>query len=320
VDSALHRSSLAEQLRGIDQVVDESIKAIEVGEQSQEPGFAMPQAMRDDKQRKEKIIEALARLDAEDTNHLHPQDAEARVMKSRQGTILGYDAQAVVDHDSDLIVAGDVVSDEFDSAQLVPMIDQVLHNAGEVAEATSADGGYFSGEQIDEAQRRHLPIIINTPEDSTEKGDFKKAFFRYDEDQDCYICPQGKTLNFWRIEQPSKGKLHPRRVYRCTQRDCPQSEPCSKNKAGRTIKRTPFEPSVERQKQLQDNPAAQILLGLRKEIIEHTFGNIKHNHGFRRFTVRTIEAVRAQWSLMCTAINLLKLYAFWRQGRLPLVA
>ena len=58
------------------------------------------------------------------------------------------------------------------------------------------------------------------------------------------------------------------------------------------------------------------LLSLRKEIVEHLFGIVKAVDGFRRFTVRGLERARAQWALVCTAVNLRKLYAAWWHGRL----
>ncbi len=48
---------------------------------------------------------------------------------------------------------------------------------------------------------------------------------------------------------------------------------------------------------------------LRKHVVEPVFGHIKECRGFRRFLLRGMENVRAEWSLLCTAHNLLKLAA-----------
>ena len=50
---------------------------------------------------------------------------------------------------------------------------------------------------------------------------------------------------------------------------------------------------------------------LRKQLPEPVFGQIKQARGFRQFLLRGLENVRAEWSIVCTAHNLLKL----AQGR-----
>ena len=46
---------------------------------------------------------------------------------------------------------------------------------------------------------------------------------------------------------------------------------------------------------------------LRKQLPEPVFGQIKQARGFRQFLLRGFERVRAEWALVCTAHNLLKL-------------
>ena len=46
---------------------------------------------------------------------------------------------------------------------------------------------------------------------------------------------------------------------------------------------------------------------LRKQTPEPVFGQIKSARGFRQFLLRGLEKVKAEWSLLCTAHNLLKL-------------
>lgn len=48
---------------------------------------------------------------------------------------------------------------------------------------------------------------------------------------------------------------------------------------------------------------------LRKQVVEPVFGQIKYARGFRQFLLRGLEKVRGEWSLVCTAHNLLKLAA-----------
>jgi Transposase DDE domain len=46
---------------------------------------------------------------------------------------------------------------------------------------------------------------------------------------------------------------------------------------------------------------------LRKQIVEPVFGQIKQARGFRQFLLRGLEAVRAEWAMICTAHNIVKL-------------
>jgi transposase len=55
----------------------------------------------------------------------------------------------------------------------------------------------------------------------------------------------------------------------------------------------------------------------RKQIVEPVFGQIKEVRGFRRFLLRGLGKVSAEWDLICLTHNLLKLF---RSGRMPKVA
>jgi transposase len=57
------------------------------------------------------------------------------------------------------------------------------------------------------------------------------------------------------------------------------------------------------------DPDARSRYDLRKQTVEPVFGQIKEALGFRRFLLRGIEKVKAEWSLVCTAHNLRKLWA-----------
>jgi hypothetical protein len=46
---------------------------------------------------------------------------------------------------------------------------------------------------------------------------------------------------------------------------------------------------------------------LRKQLPDPVFGQIKQARGFRQFLLRGLEKVRAEWAIVCTVHNLLKL-------------
>ena len=73
-------------------------------------------------------------------------DPDSRIMKTRMGYVQGYNCQAVVDCQSQVIVAQAVTQDENDCRQLEPMLEECEKQAGERPEKVSADAGYWSEE------------------------------------------------------------------------------------------------------------------------------------------------------------------------------
>ena len=127
-----------------------------------------------------------------------------------------------------------------------------------------------------------------------------------------WICPKGGVLRFER-EQNHRGKRYMVKVYRCQGYEgCGHRWECSKNKKGRTIGVSPYHLAIVNQLEKQKQAKNKALLQRRKTMVEPVFGTIKQVLGFRRCTVRGVENVRAQWFLICTAINLRKIYLRWR--------
>lgn len=60
--------------------------------------------------------------------------------------------------------------------------------------------------------------------------------------------------------------------------------------------------------------AGQAIYKMRKAIVEPVFGQTKERRGFRRFSFRGVNNVRAEWKLVCLTGNLLKLF---RSGWVP---
>jgi hypothetical protein len=54
--------------------------------------------------------------------------------------------------------------------------------------------------------------------------------------------------------------------------------------------------------------------GLRKELPEPVFGQIKQVRGFDQFLLRGSDKVSSEWKFICTGHNMLKLFKAYRQG------
>ena len=77
-------------------------------------------------------------------------------MKSHDGFIQAYNAQAAVDADSQVIVAQGLTNNTSDAQQLAPMAAQIKQNTKGQAQELSADAGYCSEDNLKELKRRHI--------------------------------------------------------------------------------------------------------------------------------------------------------------------
>jgi transposase len=319
-----HKEELEKLLARVEESISDVMRQVERSERKEVGEWRLPESLQDAVERKRFIQEAIARCEEQEIKHLHPGEPEARLMKHGRTIELSYNAQAVADQKTGMVVAQDVVNDENDTSLLVPMLDLVKENLEKTAKETLADGGYASAAQIHEAEKATYSILTNPgPNEESETSDsankpYHTSRFIYDEENNRCVCPHGNILPFERTKQ-SRWKTHELRIYRCRDfRECPFRSQCSSSKSGRTIEITPYHQAVVRQREKRQNPASKELLKARKAIIEPVFGWIKRNLSFRRWTVRGLDNVKAQWSLLCTTINLKKLYKYWMAGSLRL--
>jgi len=243
---------------------------------AQSSGEELPDWVRDKQRRLNKIREARARLQAEaqasesdeqnksggpgrprknepgtpkDSAQSNFTDPQSRIMKSHDGFIQGYNAQAAVDADSQVIVARTLTNNASDQQQLAPIVAQIKQNTKRQAQQLSADAGYCSEDNLKELNRRHINGYIATGRQK-----------------------HGEST----VSGERKVKLGTR-AYAMWQ------------KLRRGGRRSRYR--------------------LRKQAVEPVFGQIKQGRGFRQFLLRGIRKVSAEWSLICTAHNLLKLAA-----------
>ena len=313
-----HRPELEAALGRVEESIREMERAVEEAEAQEEGEYRLPEELQEAKRLRQTIEAALGKMQEVKRDHLHPQEPEARVMPCEGRTELGYNAQVAVDEASGLIVAQDVVNEENDHHQLVPMLDEVKENLGAVAEETVADGSYNSAVGLGEAAAKGYAVLVNLGHEAGAKrgGPYHSSHFRYAGSADVVLCPRGERLEFERVKRNQRWP-YAVRAYRCASfRDCPVRAACSQDARGRQIEISPHHQALERQRAKQHDPEKQKLLRKRKTIVEPIFGVIKQARGFRRWTVRGLENVKTQWSLICAACNLKKMYKAWVAGQL----
>ncbi len=83
----------------------------------------------------------------------------------------------------------------------------------------------------------------------------------------------------------------------------------AQGREGKKHQSPPQEPASQRMSEKLRTIQGRAHYSRRKAIVEPVFGWIKEAVGFRRFSLRSLEKVSAEWDLMCTAINLKHLNA-----------
>lgn len=320
----LYREDLEKQLSDLDEAITKVMEEVESAERNEAGEYRLPPEMQDQAKLRESIKESMGKLDAADREHMHPGEPDARLMKSNRRTDPSYNGQAVADEKSGMIVAEDLVTDENDMEQLVPMLERVEENVGKTADETLADGGYATGAQLDKAEKREYEVLTKPgagerkAKSVRQKKPCHTSWFTYDPQRDICICPHGTALGYERTKA-DRSRKHKVRVYRCRDfRHCAFRLSCSRDKRGRSIEISPYYEAAARQRKKRAAETNKELIKARNGIVEPVFAWIKRHHGFTRFTVAGLQNAKTQWSLICATINLGKLYKCWLAGQIRL--
>jgi transposase len=291
----------------------------------------LPEALAQAERLRDRVRAARAQVTAPDgPTRLNLTDPDAGLVKGRQGVMAGYNAQAAVarvqlatprrphERAARLITAVDVVPDADDHGQLVPMLDRVEATTGRGVPTVLSDGGYHDGATVAACAERGQRVAMPESQQQALTDPYHKAHFAYDPDADTYTCPERQGLTF-RGEKARTAR--PRmRVYRgeaAVCRGCPAFGVCTKDgRQGRALEVGPYEAALRDHRVWMATDAAKTVYRQRKALIEPVFGVLKEELGARRFLLRGLAGVRAEWTVLATAFNLRTCVRLWQRERL----
>jgi transposase len=232
-------------------------------------------------------------------------DPDAKmVIKKRGITEVGYNIQATADSKYNMIVdvfAGGVNDNhEFGKAarRAQDLLDMKYIDM-------LADKGYYNGIEIAYAERRGVRPFISPKGNPPQKEvGFRKQDFRYNVEDDMYMCPAGNALH--RELEYKKGTPKRRykvRRYGTTQcAHCPLRTKCTTAQAGRKIERPIYQPYVDRNNKRVTR--YNDFYRLRQQIIEHIFGTLKRQWGIGYTLLKGKENVETEFRLAAICYNL----------------
>ncbi|MBL7107642.1 MAG: IS1182 family transposase [Phycisphaerae bacterium] len=276
-------------------------------EKQQQSLIKMRQDLEDHEVLKSKVETILNELKVENIQSTNTTDPDSKSMRTRQGPGAGYNAQVTVDKKHGLIVNSDVVSDNHDYHQFSEQINQANEVLGKQCEIACADAGYADTNSLEMADEQGIKIIVPSRRQVSKKGvgEFEKSRFKYDSQNDVYICPKGEVLKFYGINKKRRVRNYAASII-C--QDCKHFGKCTKSKRdGRKISRLFKEELREKLEALYDLPSSKKIYALRKQKVELTFGHIKRNLNVSHFLLRGLDGVKAELSLLSGCFNIVRM-------------
>ena len=101
----------------------------------------------------------LQRLNKSGEERLPRTDGDARVLKKRGKSVVGYRAQIAVSEDH-FIVAQEVTQAEAENGRLVPMVEKVKSNCGETPKKVLGDAGLYSNNNITALKKDEIDAYV----------------------------------------------------------------------------------------------------------------------------------------------------------------
>lgn len=182
---------------------------------------------------------------------------------------------------------------------------------------TLADAGYHSGANLHACAEREQQVIMPDAQEKALRQPYHKDHFKYDDTTDTYTCPQGQILHFTGAKH--RTGRPPMRIYRGSGawcRVCPAFGVCTKEgRQGRRLEIGHYEAVLRSHRLWMATEEAKTQYRRRKVLPEPVFGILKEQQGARRFLMRGLTKVKAEWNLLATAFNLNTLWRVWSQGK-----
>lgn len=277
-------------------------------------------------------------------------DNESAKMKSSHGIIQGYNANAMVDAQHQVIVHAQAFGEGDDGAVAGPMLEGARKNliaAGCGARVlqqaeVSADTGYFSNRNLEafeaakvnayvpdpkfrqrdprfaQASRHRRPTDRHKKQHQSKRRWFGPQDFKYDPATERLICPSGVTL------QRSGDEMTTPQGYRVTgyraakssclrcalRHQCLRHPESGNPRQVRLFHGRVTETLTSRMKEKIDTPEGRAIYSRRLGTVEPVFANIGAQKGMNRSTLRGTLKVNIQWKLYCMVHNLEKIGRF----------
>ena len=306
-DRNFTRASLEQFIRTSDERLVEYLKRLDDGD-VEEGGTGgssrvsnLAEKIEAIRSKRDRLRSLLESLDRSGESQVSLTDPESRAMAAHTRVAVGYNVQIAVDAKHKLIVEQEVTNQVLDLGLLTQTAEPARAVLGVEQIDVVADRGYFKFEDIEACEQAGMTPYVPKPQrgSAVREGFFAKDEFRYDPDEDAYICPAGERLSP-KYESKSRELTKIDYSNRSACLACALRPRCTKS--FRRVSRLENEAVLDRMAaRLKARPD---ILDRRRETVEHPFGSIKQWMGQGAFLMMGLENVRAEFSLTALAYNL----------------
>ena len=276
---------------------------------------ARERAAREGLQRAEAALGKLQKLEAaapakeRDQQRVSVSEPDARKMKHPDGGWApSYNVQVTTEAQSRMIVGIGTTTAANDTQELMPALEKVKENCGELPRRVIADNGYATRSNVEETTEQSVELIAPWKDDASRQAgacarnridsEFAPSAFRPQRGGKKLTCPAGKTLVIVQ-QKVHHGMRH--NIFQAAAADCRRCrwrQKCCGDRGGpRAISRVVESAAMKQYQARMKRPEVKQLYRKRSEIAEFPHLWAKAVKGWRRFSVRGVAkaAMEATW-------------------------
>jgi len=301
-----NENKIEQHLAYIDNRLNEYNKALELADDDNKKIIAVE--IEKQNNRKEFYNSLTDQLLNNGETQISTSDPDSRQMITRNNiTEVAYNVQTVVDAKHCLPIDYKVTN-ENDSKAMGTMLRRAKTILQTNQFTALYDKGFHTGSEIKKAVEMDINIMVAIPGVASFAPDENYNFdkFIYDNNSDTYTCPQQQilTTNGSWYQKSKQRYIYFVKHYKtnaCS--NCPALALCTKNKKGRLLERSEYQPYIEQNK--KNIEAGSSTYKKRQAIVEHPYGIIKRQWGFYYITTKKgIKRASADVGFMFIAYNL----------------
>jgi transposase len=269
-------------------------------------------------------------------------DNESAKMATSDGVVQGYNANALVDEDHQVVVHAEAFGKGEDGSSMEPILDGAKEKLGAIGKEeplkekeVSADTGYYSVTNLESCERHEVDAYVPDPQFrkrdvrfnnadrhrrsvdkrheryKSKKRYFSVEDFKMDDRTGKLICPAGHGL-YVRNRNFATADGYKAIAYQASKKACSgcQLRPkCLRNPIHVFYGKRPGR-ITDQMKEKIDTEKGRRIYSKRLGIVEPVFGNIRSCKRMDRFTLRGRVKVNIQWMLYCLVHNIEKIANF----------